>query len=141
MTRGQWVCVVLLLGACSAEPPPVPMRCSDGALRAPTDQGDEAMCRVPRVACSGADDLVLVSQCHLDPSPAPATACCDTRPAACAPTDCDCLLREGPWIDADIAADAGIAWPYSGPKGVCSYQLSCWPGRDGGAPTISCTPA
>lgn len=117
------------------------MRCADGDLRAPTDQGDEALCTTPRVACSGASDLLLEVQCHYPPDPSPATACCDTRPTTCAPTDCDCLLREGPWIDADIAADAGIAWPYTGTKGVCSYRLSCWPSKDGGAPTISCTPA
>lgn len=118
-----------VLSACSAEPPAVPMRCSDGELQAPTDQGDEALCRVPRVVCSGAGDLMLVSQCHLEPSPAPATACCDARPAACAPTD------------GELLADAGVRGPYSGPKGLCSDKLSCWPATDGGAPTISCTPA
>lgn len=118
-----------------------PVRCSVAPLKAPTDAGDQALCQVPRVSCSGADDVILQSQCHLPPSPAPAGACCDTRPAACAPTDCDCLLREGPWIDFEIAADAGIPWPYSGPKSMCSYRVSCTPGTDGGAPVLSCTPA
>jgi hypothetical protein len=118
-----------------------PFRCAVTTLKAPTDAGDEALCQVPLVRCDAADDVILQSQCHLPPSPSPASACCHTRPAACAPTDCDCLLREGPWIDTWIAADAGVAWPYSGPKRVCSYRVSCTPGTDGGPPVLSCTPA
>ena len=116
--------------------------CSAGVVKAVTDAGDEALCTVPRVSCDPALDVVLEGQCHYPPSPIPASACCDPRPSGCAPTDCDCMLREGPWLDYRLADAAGISFAeYNGPKAKCSYRLSCVAATDGGVPVISCTPA
>ena len=79
--------------------------CSMRPGTAPLSSGDEALCTVPKVTCL-AEELLSVTQCHYPPSPSPATACCAPLPAGCATDDCDCLLRNGPWIDFVLAEDA-----------------------------------
>jgi hypothetical protein len=117
-------------------------RCAEGVVKAPVDQGDTALCRVPSVSCSAAEDVQSVQHCHFPPSPSPAMTCCDPRPAACDPNDCGCLLREGAWLDTFLAADAGISFAtYNGPKRKCSYRVSCSPAGDGGVAVLACTPA
>jgi len=130
--------------AAGCKPSPVTagrVLCSDGPVEAVTNAGDDARCLVPIVACDPATDLESDTWCHASPSPTPSTACCDPRPAGCASTDCDCLLTNGPWIDYVLAQDAGVAWPYSGPKRVCSYRVTCTPAPDGGVAVLTCTPA
>lgn len=118
------------------------LSCDEGWSTAPQGQGDAALCAVPVVRCEGATEVVSVSQCHLEPSPAPAVACCDAKPAACAADDCACLLKEGPWVDAFIAEEYGLPWPQTeSGKRVCSYRVTCTPGANGGPAVLSCTPA
>jgi hypothetical protein len=51
-------------------------------------------------------------------------------------------MREGPWIDFAIAADAGTSLAnYTGPKDKCSYRVTCTPATDGGSASLVCTPA
>jgi hypothetical protein len=136
--------VALMLAACGGGGPVVGGRqqCTAGVVRALTDAGDEALCRVPVLACDAAEDLESVTQCHYPPSASPSSACCSPRPAGCTSTDCDCLLRNGPWIDASLADDAGISFvDYAGPRWKCSYRVSCTPAADGGVAVLACTPA
>jgi len=141
----RWIGLgTLLVGVACVRPSPVVggrQLCSDGTVDAQTNAGDEALCLVPVLACEAASDIESVTQCHLAPAASPSKACCDSRPAQCAPTDCDCLLKDGPWIDYVLAGDAGVAWPYTGPKRVCSYRVSCTPAPDGGVAVLTCTPA
>jgi hypothetical protein len=137
---------LLLGGAAGCKPAPAPVvagrvMCSDGPVEARGDEGDDAHCLVPIVACDAAADLESDTWCHFPPASSPSKACCDPRPAQCAPTDCDCLLQNGPWIDYALAQDAGVAWPYTGPKRVCSYRVSCTPAADGGVAVLVCHPA
>lgn len=107
-----------------------------------SDAGATALCVVPRVGCRASDELLTVQRCHYPPSPAPAIACCDPLPATCAASDCDCLMRNGPWIDASLAEDAGTSLiDYQGSKRKCTGELYCTPGLDGGVAVLSCSPA
>jgi len=136
--------IALLSGGCEKPPSPVVggrQLCSDGTVDALSDAGEQALCLTPILACDPATDVESVSLCHPPPAASPSRACCDLRPAGCAPTDCDCLLRDGPWIDYVLAADGGVPWPYSGPKRACSYRVSCAPAADGGVAVLTCTPA
>jgi len=117
-------------------------RCGDGVLHARSDAGDSELCRVPSLVCDPTEDLLSVTQCHYAPAESPANACCDARPPACDAADCDCLLRNGPWIDMELAEDAGTTLvDYVGPRTKCSYRVSCTPAPDGGVAVLSCTPA
>jgi hypothetical protein len=138
--------VASLWGCAAAGPPAVPspvdggaLRCADGVARAVADAGEVALCLWPTLACEAAAQVEQRGDCH--PGAFPASGCCAPRPGGCDPADCDCLLRRGPWIDFELAADAGLGWPYSGPRAVCSYRLHCRPGGDGGVPVVWCTPA
>jgi hypothetical protein len=116
--------------------------CSDGVVRGSTGEGDRALCEVPKIACDPATDIQSAHYCHFAPSENPVSTCCAPRPESCAATDCECLLREGPWIDYVMAADAGTSLAaYEGPKWVCSYRVSCTPAPDGGVALIACNPA
>lgn len=118
------------------------VECATRSEVARTDAGNAALCEVPRVACRATDELLTVQQCHAAPSPAPAVACCDPLPSACTPGDCDCLMRNGQWIDAFLAEDAGTSLvDYQGPKRRCTGELSCTPGSDGGVAVLSCSSA
>ena len=126
-----------------SQSPPVHVSCASTAWAAsPTDEGDTALCQRPNVVCDPANEVLAVVNCHFPPSASPTQACCDARPMACPPNDCDCLLYQGPWIDADLARDAGLPWPDTNSgKRVCSYRVSCSPGVDGGAAVLLCNPA
>lgn len=106
--------------------------CSVGWREASPNQGP------PRIPCELATEVRLTTSGHFPPSERPSTACCAPRPEVCSPTDCGCLLREGPWIDFALAADAGVAWPYTGPKRMCPYRVSCTPATDGGVAELYC---
>ncbi len=117
-------------------------KCSDGPLRSPTGAGDQELCAVPQVTCDAAEDIQSTVYCHFPPSPSPTQTCCEPRPVNCSPTDCDCLLREGPWIDSALAEAAGTSLAgYNGPKAKCSYRVNCTPAPDGGVAVLVCTPA
>jgi len=143
---GPGLLAAALIGCAAAGPPATPsavdggaLRCADGVARAVADAGEVALCLWPVLACQPATEVEQRGDCH--PGAFPASGCCAPLPSGCDPADCGCLLSRGPWIDLALAADAGIPWPYQGPRAVCSYRLSCRPGGDGGAAAVWCTPA